>query len=131
RPHRDALRRAPRPPVARGAVGAAVRRPAASPYSALPARLMARPPRYEEPVEYAPVVTDEGVWGDLPPPYVPPEPPHGGAGWTWWLGALLVVLLAVWVSALTLSQLTSREVAIPAVQRGVAALSEVDALLTL
>jgi hypothetical protein len=76
-------------------------------------------------------VTDEGIWGDLPPPYVPPEPPRGGAGWQWWIGALLVVLVSLWLVALTLSQLTSREVAMPAVERGVAALSEVDALLQL
>lgn len=62
--------------------------------------------------------------------YRPPEL-RSGAGPVWWVGALLVLVGAAWFGALSLSQLSSREVAIPAIQRGVAALTEVDELLTI
>lgn len=62
--------------------------------------------------------------------YRPPEL-RSGAGPVWWVGALLVLVGAAWFGALSLSQLSGREVAIPAIQRGVAALTEVDELLTI
>lgn len=62
--------------------------------------------------------------------YRPPEM-RSGAGPVWWVGALLVLTGAAWLGALSLSQLSSREVAIPAIQRGVAALTEVDELLVI
>jgi hypothetical protein len=78
--------------------------------------------------EPAPVVTEEGAWGRIPPPYRPPEQ-SSGAGPVWWVGALLVLTGAVWLAALSMSQLSSREMAMPAIERGVAALTEIDALL--
>lgn len=78
--------------------------------------------------ERAPVITDEGTWGRVPPPYVPPER-TAGAGPVWWVGALLVITGAIWLAALSMSQLSSRTVAMPAIEHGVAALTEVDALL--
>jgi hypothetical protein len=62
--------------------------------------------------------------------YRPPEM-RSGAGPVWWVGALLVLTGAAWLGALSLSQLSSRQVAIPAIQQGVAALTEVDELLTI
>lgn len=62
--------------------------------------------------------------------YRPPEM-RSGAGPVWWVGALLVLVGAAWLGALSVSQLSSREVAIPAIQRGVAALTEVDELLAI
>jgi hypothetical protein len=78
----------------------------------------------------ATVLTEEGAWGHVPPPYRPPEQ-HTGAGPAWWLGALLVIAGALWLGALSLSQLSSRSVAIPAIERGVASLAEIDQLLSL
>ncbi|MGE0134703.1 MAG: hypothetical protein AB7L91_10475 [Dehalococcoidia bacterium] len=71
----------------------------------------------------------EAGWGrrDV---YRPPEM-RSGAGPVWWVGALLVLAGAAWLGALSLSQLSSREVAIPAIERGVAALTEVDELLAI
>jgi hypothetical protein len=66
----------------------------------------------------------------VPPPYRPPEQ-HTGAGPAWWVGALLVIVGALWLGALSLSQLSSRPVAIPAIERGVASLTEIDQLLSL
>lgn len=56
---------------------------------------------------------------------------RSGAGLVWWVGALLVLVGAAWLGALSLSQLSSRQVAVPAIERGVAALTEVDELLAL
>lgn len=81
--------------------------------------------------------TDERPWRDAEsarwdriPAYRPPEH-RSGAGAVWWVGALLVLTGAAWLGALTLSQLSSRQVAIPAIERGVAAITEVDELLSI
>ena len=84
-------------------------------------------PRLEEP---AAVVNDEGTWGRARAPYRPPQE-RSGAGAVWWVGALLALTGALWVAALSLSQVSSRPVAIPAIEQGVAAITEVDALLVI
>ena len=78
----------------------------------------------------ATVITEQGVWGRVPAPYRPRER-QGAAGPVWWVGALLVLTGALWLGALSLSQLSSRTVAMPAIERGVAALTEIDELLSI
>lgn len=78
----------------------------------------------------APVITERGTWGQ-PPTRSPLTPPDRGAAARAWLTLLLATVIAVWVACVALSQLTSRAVAIPAAERGIAAVTEVDALLRL
>ncbi len=80
--------------------------------------------------EYATVITEEGAWGSVPPRYRPPEQ-RSGAGAVWWVGALLALTGMFWLGALSLSQLSSRTVAMPAIERGVTALTEIDRLLAI
>ena len=61
----------------------------------------------------------------------PFTPPERGAEARAWLTLLLAAVVAVWVACVALSQLTSRSVAIPAAERGIAAVTEIDALLRL
>lgn len=86
--------------------------------------------QYEEPAEPPRRAGDPGRWERGSAMYRPPEH-RSGAGPAWWIGALLVLVGGLWLGALTLSQLSSRTVAIPAIERGVAALTEVDALLAI
>lgn len=84
------------------------------------------PPPYLSPG--APVITHETVYGTPPPPYRPPE---RGVEARAWLTIALAVVTTLWLTAFALAQVTAREVAIPAAERSIAALSEVDSLLTL
>ncbi len=84
------------------------------------------PPPYLSPG--APVITDETVYGTPPPPYRAPE---RGVEARAWLTIALAVVTTFWLTAFALAQVTAREVAIPAAERSIAALSEVDSLLTL
>ena len=79
-------------------------------------------------VRAAPVITHEGIYGTPPPPY---RAADSGIEARAWLTIALVVVTALWLGAFALAQVTSRAVAIPAAERGLAALSEVDSLLTL
>lgn len=80
--------------------------------------------------ERATVITEQGTWGDVPPPYRPPDQ-TSGAGPAWWFGGLLVIVGMLFLAALSLAQLSSRTVAMPAIERGVASLTEIDALLAI
>lgn len=84
------------------------------------------PPPYLSPG--APVITHESVYGTPPPPYRPPE---RGVEARAWLTIALALVTALSLAAFALAQVTSREVAIPAAERSVAALSEVDSLVSL
>lgn len=84
------------------------------------------PPPYLSPG--APVITDETIYGTPPPPYRPEDP---GVEARTWLTIALALVTALWLTAFALAQVTSREVAIPAAERSIAALSEVDSLVTL
>lgn len=84
------------------------------------------PPPYLTP--RAPVITDEAVYGTPPPPYRPAE---RGVETRAWVTIALALVTALWLTAFALAQVTSREVALPAAERAIAALSEVDSLLTL
>jgi len=81
----------------------------------------------------APVVTEEGTFGTLPEDL---DATLGEGGWARPFVARLalagfVVVAVAWVYAVSAAQATSREVALPALARTVAALSEVDGLLAL
>ncbi|MFA7297402.1 MAG: hypothetical protein WC211_09510 [Dehalococcoidia bacterium] len=78
----------------------------------------------------APVITEHGTWGQ-PPARSPFAPPDRGAEARAWLTLLLAAVVVAWVSCAALAQLTSRAVAIPAAERGIAAVTEIDALLSL
>lgn len=88
-----------------------------------------RPPR-DRPDLTAPVVTDQGVWGTLPPPYTPPAP-QPRPTYTALLAAALAVVVALAIADVGLWLLTARTVAIPAHERALAALAQPDALLDL
>jgi len=80
----------------------------------------------------APVVTETGTFGTLPEDE--PLPDLGGDGWLRSLALrtvsfALFVVAAAWLLVLSAHQVTDRVVAIPALERGVAALTELDALL--
>ncbi|MPZ99805.1 MAG: hypothetical protein GEU80_10815 [Dehalococcoidia bacterium] len=83
----------------------------------------------------APVVSDQGTFGTLPPTYEEyddfeePTSPRGMGLTLALLG--FVVAAALWLGALAVSQTTSPQAALPALERGVAVLSDVEALLTL
>jgi hypothetical protein len=76
----------------------------------------------------APVITEQGTWGQ-PPARSPFAPPERGAEARAWLTLLLAAVVVAWVACAALAQLTSRAVAIPTAERGIAAVTEVDALL--
>lgn len=90
----------------------------------------ARRPRRERPDLTAPVVTDEGVWGTLPPPYMAPAPAQRRSA-SAALTAALTAAVALALSVGALWQVTSRTVALPTHERALAALAQPDALLTL
>lgn len=76
----------------------------------------------------APVITEQGTWGS-PPPTSPFEPPERIAEARAWLTVALALVVATCLTVLSLSQLTARAVAIPTAERGIAAVTEIDALL--
>lgn len=80
----------------------------------------------------APVVTEAGTFGTLPDDR--PLPDLGGDSWLRGIAArfvmlALTVVALTWLLALSAHQATGRVAAIPAIERGVAALTEIDALL--
>ena len=81
----------------------------------------------------APVITEEGTWGDPPPldaeldSWNESTGFRGAIGYVLW--PLLLVALVLWLSVLSLSQATGEELALPALERGVIALTEIDALI--
>ena len=85
-----------------------------------------------EPLEAAPVVSESGVWGAIPNPFDEFGPGAGLRDLAHRAGSvLLLVVLTGWLAAFSLSQATSQEVALPALERAVVALTEVDGLLDL
>ncbi len=80
----------------------------------------------------APVVSEEGTFGTLPRSPRPFERGGGGRGASLWIvGTVFAVLATVWLIALSASQLTDARVALAVHERGLAALTEIDALLAL
>jgi len=78
----------------------------------------------------APVITEHGTWGS-PPPSIHFEPLERRSEARTWTTLALAALVALWVCTLALSQMTSRQVAIPTAERGIAAVTEIDSLLAL
>lgn len=83
----------------------------------------------------APVATERGMFGE-PPPVVDVrdllDEPGDVAGrrlLLWVVGALLTAAAALWLAVLSVAQVTDEQVALPALERGVAALTDLDALL--
>lgn len=78
----------------------------------------------------APVVTEYGIFGTLPPPLAARAVPPRSRRMR--LAAVgLALVAALWLLALAAAHITSRAVAIPALERTIAALADVDALLLL
>lgn len=83
----------------------------------------------------APVITDAGSYGRLPPAPPPDlsrfESPTVGARSraTWLAGVAFAVVAALWLGALSASQTTDPTVALPIQERGVATLTAIDDLL--
>ena len=84
----------------------------------------------EREVPVAPVATEEGTFGTPPPP-APPESPPSHAVSRALVGSLLAGAVALWIAVLSVAQATDEPVALAALNRGVAALTEIDALLDL
>lgn len=76
----------------------------------------------------APVITHEGVYGAPPPPYRPAE---RGTEARAWLTIAFAFVTMLWLATFSVAQITAREISIPASERAIAALSEVDSLLAL
>ena len=82
----------------------------------------------------APVATEQGMFGQPPVVVEALEESGAGAGrrlLLWLVGALLAAAAALWLTVLTVAQATDEEVALVALERGVAALTDVEALLDL
>lgn len=85
--------------------------------------------------EPAPVITDRGSYGRLPPP--PEEELSRFQGRTlsaritvaWVAGVAFAIAATLWLLALSAAQATDRQVAIPALERGIAAYTAIDDLL--
>ena len=104
---------------------------------------MSRPPieGAREPVERgmatpadtpAPVATERGMLGEPRPVLEALESAADGAGRrfvVWLLGALLAGAAALWIVTLSVAQATDEEVALPALERAVAALTDLEGLL--
>lgn len=84
----------------------------------------------------APVVTDEGVYGTLPPPrrtlrdYEAPER-SARSNWSRAAGILFALLAAGWLVLYSTAQATGETVALPAIERTVDSLTGLEGLLTL
>ena len=91
------------------------------------------PPSTAEPdTPPAPVATEQGMFGEPHPPLDVAEEPEGDGArrvLLWVSGTLLAGAAALWLATLSVAQATDEQVALPALQRGVAALTEIDALL--
>jgi hypothetical protein len=107
----------------------------------IPSRLEVRRPAPREAVRDfdtppAPVVTDEGVYGTLPPPrrtlrdY---ESPERSARETWSrsAGIFFALLAAAWLILYSTAQATGETVALPAIERTVDSLTGLEGLLVL
>ena len=80
--------------------------------------------------EAAPVVSEGGPWDAIPNPFDEFGPGAALRDWAHtFASALLIAALAAWLAAFSLAQATSEAVALPALERAVVALTEVDALL--
>lgn len=80
----------------------------------------------------APVATERGMLGQPRPALEALEAAADGAGrrfLVWLLGALLAGAAALWIATLSVAQATDEEVALPALERGVAALTDLEGLL--
>lgn len=84
----------------------------------------------------APVVTDEGVYGTLPPPrrtlrdYEAPER-SARSTWSRAAGLLFALFAAAWLMLYSTAQATGETVALPAIERTVDSLTGLEGLLTL
>ena len=85
-----------------------------------------------EPPEAAPVVSERGVWGAIPHAFDEFGPGAGVRDIVYLVATVLfAVVLAGWLAAFSATQATSNEVAFPALERAVVALTEIDGLLDL
>ena len=80
------------------------------------------------------MATERGMFGEPPPALdrrdLLYEPGGGGRRLLVWVtGALLTAAAAAWLMALSVAQATDEPVALPALERGVAALTDIEALL--
>ena len=82
----------------------------------------------------APVATEQGMFGQPPVVVEALEESGAGAGrrlLLWLVGALLAAAAALWLTVLTVAQATAEEGALGALERSVAALTDLEALLDL
>jgi hypothetical protein len=80
----------------------------------------------------APVATEQGMFGTPPSPLLDEFDGLGGGTRrvaAWLMGVLLAGVIALWLVVLSASQATSETVALPAIERGIVALTDLDALL--
>ncbi len=80
----------------------------------------------------APVATESGMIGTPPPPLIEQFDDVGGGARrmaAWLIGVLLAAAVALWLTVLSASQATSETVALPAIERAIVALTDLDALL--
>lgn len=79
----------------------------------------------------APVATDQGMIGTPPPLIEDFDDPFAGPrrAAVWLMSALLTVAIAFWLALLSAAQATSEQAALPALERGVTVLTELDALI--
>ena len=88
--------------------------------------------REREPPEAAPVVSERGVWGAIPQAFDEFGPGAGVRDIAYLVAiVLLALVLAGWLAAFSATQATSNEVAFPALERAVVAITEIDGLLDL
>ncbi len=91
------------------------------------------PPRPQfDPIPPAAVATERGIIGEPRPPIFDDfDDPAGGfrIAAIWLFGLLLAGAIAAWLTVFSASQATSEEVALPALERGVTSLTDLDALL--
>lgn len=98
---------------------------------------MTRPPTDESvgdaaEIPPAPVATEHGMIGTPPSPLLDEFDGLGGGTRrvaAWLIGVLLAAAIALWLVVLSASQATSEVVALPAIERGIVALTDLDALL--
>jgi hypothetical protein len=89
------------------------------------------------PSDPAPVITEGGSYGRLPPAPARDTSRFEGrtltarSSVTWLAGIAFVLVAALWLATLSASQATSREVALPVQERGLAVLTSIDELLAL
>ncbi|MEE8421326.1 MAG: hypothetical protein V3S31_00965 [Dehalococcoidia bacterium] len=79
----------------------------------------------------APVATDRGMIGTPPTLIEDFDDPFAGPrrAAVWLMGALLTIAIALWLALLSAAQATGEQAALPALERGVTVLTELDALV--